>query len=134
MTRKRPYQNSRLTRFLEKRILELRPVKNQAEIAAQAGFVNPNVVTMIKNGATKLPIDRVPALAKALDCDARRLFLLALEQGGGETTEAAVREIFGTIVTRNEVSWIEEIRSASDHSDPSLTTRSRAALRAIFAK
>ena len=46
----------------------------------------------------------------------------------------AIEDIFGTIVTRNEVAWLEEIRDASGHSDPSLTNRSRSAIRAIFGK
>lgn len=128
------YANSRLATFVEKRILELRGKKSQAEIAHDAGFVNPNVLTMIKQGSTKLPLDRVPALAKALDTDPRRLFLLAFEQSGGETLMHALEEIFGTVVTRNEVAWLKAIRDASDHSDPNLTSRSHAAIKGIFGK
>jgi hypothetical protein len=89
---------------------------------------------MIKSGTSKLPLDRVPALARALGCDPKRLFIMAVEQLGGDTTDLAIRQIFGTLVTENEVSWLEEIRNASDHSDPSLTSRARAALRAIFGR
>ena len=66
---KKPYADSRRVHFLETRLLELKHKKTQAEIAKEAGFINPNMVAMIKQGATKLPIDRVPALAKALDSD-----------------------------------------------------------------
>jgi len=129
----KPYADSDLARFITKRILELKP-KPQIDIAREAGFKNPNVISMLKSGATKLPLDRVLALAKSLECDPRRLFLLALEQAGLETERAALAQIFGTIVTDNEVKWLDEIRDASGHSDPNLTTRSRTALRAIFAK
>ena len=47
---------------------------------------------------------------------------------------AAVSEIFGTIVTRNELAWLAEIRDASGHTDPNLTARTRPAIRAIFGK
>jgi hypothetical protein len=130
----RPHADTRLTQFLEKRILELRPRKSQLEIATEAGFINANVLSMIKSGTSKLPLDRVPALARALGCDPKRLFIMAVEQLGGDTTDLAIRQIFGTLVTENEVSWLEEIRNASDHSDPSLTSRARAALRAIFGR
>ena len=129
----KPYGKSRLAAYLEKRVLELRSRKTQAEIARDAGFINPNMITMLKTGASKLAFDRVPALARALDCDPALLFKLALEQLGG-TTARAVEEIFGAVVTRNEAAWIEELREASGHSDPSLTTWSRAALRGIFGK
>lgn len=133
-TARRPFSHTRLTRFLEKRILELRPRKSQIEIAAEAGFVQTNMLAMIKNGSTKLPLDRVPGLAKALECDPRRLFLLAMEQLGNDTTAQAIADIFGAVVTSNEVAWLEEIRSASGNADPSLTARGRAAIRSVFGK
>lgn len=82
--------------------------KTQAEIAEEAGFVNPNVISMIKNGSTKLPIDRVPASAKALDCDPSLLLRLALEQSEGSTVAAAIYEIIGQPITSNEMTWIRK--------------------------
>lgn len=131
---RKPYQHSRLAHYLEKRVLELRPRKSQAQIAEEAGFINPNMIAMLKSGATKLPLDRVPSLASALECDPRLMFNLALQQLGGDTTVRAIEEIFGTVVTRNEVDWIEELREASGHSDPSLTARGRSAIRGVFGK
>ena len=92
------------------------------------------MLSIIKSGASKLPLDRVVSLAKALECDPVMLFTLALEQLDRNTTEQAIRQIFGTLVTENEVAWLEEIRRASDHSNPSLTTRARSAIRGIFGK
>lgn len=131
---KKPYEHSRLAKFLETRVLELRPRKSQAQIAEEAGFINPNMIAMLKSGATKVPLDRVAGLAAALDCDPRLLFNLALQQLGGDTTARAIEEIFGAIVTRNEAAWIAEIRDASGHTDPGLTSRSRAAIRGIFGR
>lgn len=131
---KHPYANTRLARFLDKRIEGLRGTKTQIEIAEQAGYKTPNIITMLKTGATKLPIDRVPAMARALDVDPAYLLRLTLEQALGETAARAVDEIFGTPVTAHERQWIDEIRAASDNSDPRLTTRSRAALRSIFGR
>lgn len=74
------------------------------------------------------------ALAKALEVDPRLLFKMAIEQSSYETTSEVIDEIFGTIVSRNEVTWLEALREASDHKDPALTTRSRTALRSIFNK
>lgn len=129
-----PYAETRLTKFIEKRTLELRPRKQQNEIAAEAGYSNSNMISMLKVGATRLALDRVPALARALECDPKLLFRLALEQDGHATTALAVEEIFGTIVSKNETAWLTELRDASGHTDPALTVRSRAAFRAIFGK
>lgn len=134
MARKYPNENSRLARFLDRRIAQLSPNKLQRDIAAEAGFVNPNFLSMLKNGDAKLALDRVPGLAKALDVDPVYLLLLALEQSGNKSTHEAFREILGTVVTRNEATWLDEIRDASDHSDPRLTRRAGAAIRGIFGK
>ncbi|MBS0126550.1 helix-turn-helix transcriptional regulator [Thetidibacter halocola] len=132
--RTHPHAETRLAKFIDRRILELAPRKSQRDIALEAGFKTPNVVSMIKSGATKLPLDRVPAMAAALEVDPRHLFNLALEQVGLETTLKATRDIFNVIVTQNEAAWLEEIRDASDHTDPRLTQRARAAIRGIFGK
>lgn len=98
----RPFADTRLPGYIEKRILELRPRKTQIMIASEAGFVSPNMLARIKNGANKLPLDRVASLAKALECDPVLLFCLALEQLDRNTTEQAIRQIFGVLVTENE--------------------------------
>jgi hypothetical protein len=134
MAPKTPYADSRLSAFLTKRILELRPRKSQVEIATEAGFINVNMMSMLKSGKSKLPLDRVAALAAALEADPKLLFKMAIEQSSYETTSKVIDEIFGTVVTRNEVTWLEELREASDHKDPALTSRSRATLRSIFNK
>lgn len=134
MMANKPYEHSRLAKYLEKRVLELRPHKTQAQIAEEAGFINPNMIAMLKSGATKLPLDRVASLAAALECDPRMLFNLALDQLGGDTTVRAIEDILGVVVTRNEAAWIKELRDASGHTDPSLTSRGRAAIRGVFGK
>jgi DNA-binding Xre family transcriptional regulator len=129
---KKPHADTRLAKYVEHRVLELKSKKSQAEIAAQAGYSNPNMITMIKQGASKVALDRVPALARALECDPAYMMQLALEQAIGQTAAKAIVEIFGDPVTVNERGWLKEIRQASDHTDPRLTSRSQAALRAVF--
>jgi len=129
----RPFAASRIVKYLSKRILELRP-KTQAQIATEAGFVNVNMLAMIKAGTTRLPLDRVPALAKALKCDPAYLLLLALEQMSGSTEAKALLSIMTSMVTKNEMEWIAAIREASDLADPPLTKRGRTAIFGIFGK
>jgi transcriptional regulator with XRE-family HTH domain len=131
---KKPHENSRLAKFLDTRLLELKHKKTQAEIAEEAGFINPNMLTMIKQGASKLPLDRVPALAKALDTDPALLLRLALEQAEGSTAAGAIYEIIGEPITANEMTWIREIREASGDTDPRLTSRAKTAIRTVLTK
>ena len=130
----KPYENTPLSKFLEARVLELKFEKTQGEIAEEAGFISPNMLSMLKKGSTKLPIDRVPALAKALECDPALLLRLALEQSEGSTAATAIYDILGRPVTKNEMTWITVIREASGDTDPRLTSRAAAALRAVFGK
>jgi len=81
-----------------------------------------------------VPLDRVPALARALEVDRAYLMRLSLEQSVGVTAANAIVDCFGTPVTENERGWLDEIRDASLNSDPRLTARSRSTLRAIFGK
>lgn len=134
MSKTKPFAHTALPAYLEKRILELRPQKTQAEIASASGFVNVNMLAMIKSGSTRLPLDRVPALADALTVDPARLLQLALEQWAGSGAARAFEKIFDTVVTRNEIGWLETIREASSNLDPVITSRSRSAIRAIFGK
>ncbi len=134
MTRHLPFAGTQLSAFVAHRIAALRPRKSQAAIATEAGFINVNVLSMIKTGTSKLPLDRVPALAKALECDPARLFRMALMQSGKETSWPVIEDVFGTVVTRNEVAWLEALREASGNTDPTMTVRARAAIFGVFGK
>lgn len=131
---KKPFEDTRLAKYVERRVLELKPSKNQAKIASEAGYVNQNMVTMIKQGSSKVALDRVPALASALECDPAYLMRLALEQAIGSTASEAVVEVFGAPVTQNERGWIDAIREASNNGDPRLTGRSQAAIKGLFGR
>lgn len=134
MSKGKPYAGTAMAEFLGRRILELRPRKSQSEIAIEAGFPNVNVLSMCKSGANKVPFDRIPALAQALETDPRILLGLALQQSWGSTWAKAIEQILEIVVTPNEAAWIREIRDASGGSDPALTTRLRPQLRALFGK
>jgi hypothetical protein len=130
----KPYFNTRLVKYLERRISDLRPMKTQITIATEAGFRVPNMLAMIKNGSAKLPLDRVPGLARALECDPAMLFRMAVEQLATDTTSLAIDRIFGAVITENETAWVQTIREASNNTDPSLTAKAQKAIRAIFGK
>ena len=129
-----PHKDSRLAKFIAKRIDELKGVKTQSEIATQAGFTNANFLSMLKSGTSKLPIDRVPDLARALDADPALVLRLTLEQQLGPVAARAVDDLLGSPVSKNERAWIAELRDASDDNDPHLTKKSRDILRSIFGK
>ena len=83
-------------------------------------------MTFLKSGRNKVPLDRVPSLAKALEVDPAYLRRLALGQSDGATAAKAIVDIFGTPATDNEQGWLTELRDASDNADPRITAKSRA--------
>lgn len=129
-----PFANTPAARLIIDRIRDLAHRKSQAEIAAEAGFVNANFVSLLKSGRNKIPLDRVPALAKALEVDPALLMRLALDQAVGVTAAQAIIDIFGMPVTENERGWIAELRLASDNTDPRITDRARSSLRGNFGR
>ena len=116
MTRK-PYEDTCLAKYLTNCVQELRP-KAQAAIAIETGFVSANKLTMIQQGDIKLASDRVPALAKALDCDPAWLLRLAPEPAEGSIAAASNFEIIGQLATANDRAWIAKIRDGPDVTDP----------------
>lgn len=127
-----PYRHSPLARYLAKRVFELSAHKTQADIAREAGFRSANILSMMKSGETKLPLDRVPALARALAADPRLLLRMALQQIGLEGTRDAMDEIIGTVLSANELGWIQAIREISNDRDPVLTDQLRIHLETIM--
>jgi len=71
-----------VAKYLEQRVLELKSKNILADIAAEDCFVNASTVTMLKTGASKVPLDRVPALVAALDCDPAWLLRLGSRTDG----------------------------------------------------
>jgi len=115
-----PHASTRLAKFIDKRIGELHH-KTQAEIAREAGFRNANFLSMLKTGNAKLALDRVPALAEALETEPAHLMRLALEQSFGPKMLRVFVELLGEPATVNEKAWLELIRECSGHTDPAPT-------------
>lgn len=122
------HEHSALAKYLTRKIDAISHVKNQRQIAFEIGYDRPNVISMLKKGEMKLPLDRVPAMARALAVDPAHLFRLALEQHHPEVAKV-VHEIFGNVVSGNELAFIEEIRALTDNSDPAPSEAAKERLR-----
>lgn len=54
--------------------------KTQKEVARDAGFASPNILSMMKCGETKVQISRIQSLSQALDIDPREFIHIALHE------------------------------------------------------
>ncbi|PLC44473.1 hypothetical protein C0Q88_07280 [Ralstonia pickettii] len=87
--------------------------KTQKELADELGFSTPNMVSMIKSGRAKVPIQKVGQLAKALNVDPVYFLQLVLREYQPETWEA-IEGVFANqhVLTANEVEIIDTLRAA----------------------
>ena len=98
---------SPVARFIAARILGIG--KSQKDIAREVGFESANVITMIKQGATKLPLSRVSAMAKALETDPLQLLSMCFEEYQPETWEA-IAPLMQSAVTNDELHLLRALR------------------------
>jgi hypothetical protein len=103
----RPNANSEMAQYLTEKIDAIASTKSVKEIATELGYEKAKMVTMLASGEIKLQLDKVPALARALNADLSHLFRLALNQYwpgiGAELDEIIVRpaEVEARILTEH---------------------------------
>jgi len=88
--------------------------KTQTDIAREVGYERgKNIVNMIKQGVTKLPINKVSLFAKALGVDPLHLLRLTLSEYMPDTW-AAIDEIAGrALMTESEQRLLEVVRKTA---------------------
>lgn len=124
------YNGSAVAKFLTKCIDA--STLSQKIIAQALGLPMPNVITMLKQGRMKLPLDRVGSMAHALKVDPVHLYRLCMEEYQPDTWEAIKSDIIGYPVTKNERSIIDALRVATLHSDPAMTSQAAREQLAVF--
>lgn len=91
-----------------------------ADLANALGYSNHNVITMIRRGKTKLPLDKVQPLANVLDVDVAWLFRLVMSEYVPDSL-ASIEQCLGTFTSQNERNLLEVWRHATNRSDPEIS-------------
>lgn len=76
----KPFENSEFHAQVRERVRELSGHKSIREIANDAGYDKPNIISMYMRGETQIPIDKFLDIARALelsDSQTRELFVVA---------------------------------------------------------
>ena len=113
---------SKLAQFLDKRLDELKGTATLAEIARKLGYPRGHILSMFRADQAKVPLDKIPALAEALNVDVGHLMRLGLEQYWPDKMDVITR-VFCRVVTEHEFELIQEIRERTSDADPNLTVR-----------
>lgn len=84
--------------------------KTQREVAQELGYEHPNIITMFKQGLTKVPLAKAGSMANALGIDPVFFFKLLLNEYAPETL-SAIEEFFDTcFLTKSERNLLESYR------------------------
>lgn len=97
-----------VAKFLSEQI-DLSP-KSQREIAEAMGFSNPNIITMFKQGHTKVPLNRVGALAAVLEINSAYLMRMVLEEYMPETWQAVEKALGEMVLNEDEERLVRVFR------------------------
>jgi transcriptional regulator with XRE-family HTH domain len=92
--------------------------KTQRQISVECGFETPNIITMLKNGSTKIPLNRVGALASAIDVDPAYLLRLVLTEYMPDTWQCIEEFTKAALLTANELDLVCKYRAATFGTDP----------------
>lgn len=105
--------------------------KTQREIAAEIGYDHPNVISMLKQGHMKLPLDKAPAMAAALDVDKATLLNDVLREYHPKAY-IAILQCLGPILTDNEAALVACARDFSGGVVPPLNAELEEGLAALL--
>lgn len=103
--------------------------KTQDQIAAETGFPKSNVLTMIKQGRTRMPLDKIESFSKACGKTPDKLFRTALREYNPDLARLIGRlnkipmfegaeeivDLFNTAVTESLAEAKTEHRDAADN-------------------
>lgn len=92
--------------------------KTQKQIAEEIGYDKPNMITMLKQGLTRVPMTKVGPLAKALGVDPIFFLRFVLMEYTPETYEAIEHVLEVPLLTKKELHLIESFRKVTNWTDP----------------
>lgn len=106
--------------------------KSQAEIASELGYPNQNIITMFKQGRTRIPLDKVGPLAKALEIDPALFLKKVMGEYMPETLAALQGVLDGLQLTQNERELIAAYRETTRGRDVSAVICDKAVVAVVM--
>jgi transcriptional regulator with XRE-family HTH domain len=87
--------------------------KTQKTIASELGYENPNVISLIKQGRTKLPVNKVQLMAQSLGIDPVNLLRLVMTEYMPETWTVIASVMGDKLISEDERKLVGLARDAS---------------------
>lgn len=106
-----PTESVTLTSLIEARQTDLE--LSDQDLCTALGFERSIALTLIKAGSMRFPINKLPALAAALDLDLAELFTVAMNESSPDLLKV-IKEAFNPLhMTATEVALIKHLRELS---------------------
>ena len=102
--------------------------KTQREVAQEVGYPKPNVVSMMKQGQTRVPLEKAPLFARACGVDPTFFLRLVLDEYHPEAARV-IRDTIGEPLTKNEQDLVAIYRRAAPNGDIEITPAREQAIR-----
>src|SRR4051794_1657565 len=83
--------------------------KTHKQLAEEIGYSNTNIITMLKQGQTKVPVKRVPAFAKALGVDPQHLLDVVMSEYYPEAWSMIKAAMLKSPVTADELTILNRV-------------------------
>jgi len=90
--------------------------KTQKVIAEEVGWAKPNMISMVKSGITRVPDDKIPALAKAVGVDPAVLLRICFNEYN-PALWAFIASVKGEILSDEERQLVTEYRMKNESVD-----------------
>ena len=84
--------------------------KTQRQIAEELGYENANIITMFKQGLTRIPLSMVGPIANALEIDAGDFLAMVMNEYMPATFKALGPTLLGLTLTKEEYEMINMFR------------------------
>lgn len=102
----------------------------QSDMSEAMGFGKPNIITMFKQGKTRVPLEKVPKFAEVLGLNQRDLLRMAMKEYCPELlnvcekflVSATVSKNEEAVFSKNEKEIIAAIREWSQGTDPAIAS------------
>lgn len=108
--------------------------RTNEDVAGELGYRSPNMISMWRTGKTRVPLERIPDIARLMKVDVAALLNLWFEQSWGERSDAKqLMKLFGSrLLHDNELPLMEAVRSVNKKGF-AMTPDKLAAIKAVVA-
>jgi hypothetical protein len=93
--------------------------RTNEDVAMELGYRAPNMISMWRTGKTRVPLEKVPDLARLMKLDIAAILPLWFEQYWGERDDAktTLKNLTGRIASDREVHLLDAIRGSTKTRD-----------------